>query len=162
MAEVVSTAAVASAEAVPSTEAVSPSVRLQQTLTYAGARAVVEAAAARAQALGVPVNIAVVDLAGGLLVFARLDGAPLLSGAIAQDKAYTVAAFNGVPTHAWFGLIEAEPALREGIVHRDRLVIFGGGVPVTVDGTLVGAVGVSGGTADQDRQIAEAGASAVR
>jgi uncharacterized protein GlcG (DUF336 family) len=141
---------------------VAGSVRCQQTLTYAGARVAVDAAAARAAALGVSVNIAVVDLAGGLLAFARLDGAPLLSGSIAQDKAYTVAAFNGVPTHAWFGLIEAEPALREGIVHRDRLVIFGGGVPVTVDGTLVGAVGVSGGTAEQDREIAEAGASAVR
>ena len=109
-----------------------------------------------------PVNIAVVDLAGGLLAFVRLDGAPLLSGSIAQDKAYTVAAFSGVPTHAWFGLIEAEPALREGIVHRDRLVIFAGGVPVTVDGKLVGAVGVSGGTAEQDREIAEAGADPVR
>ena len=121
----------------------------------------VDAAAARAQALGVPTNIAAVDLSGELLAFARLDGAPLLSGSIAQDKAYTVAAFNGVPTHAWFGLIEAEPALREGIVHRDRLVIFAGGVPVTVHGVLVGAVGVSGGTAEQDREIAEAGASAV-
>ena len=48
----------------------------QQTLTYAGARAVVDTAAARAEALGVPTNIAVVDLAGGLLAFARLDGAP--------------------------------------------------------------------------------------
>jgi glc operon protein GlcG len=155
------TADVTSTGEVVGTAAVSPSVRLQQTLTYAGARAVVDTAAARSQALGVPVNIAVVDLAGALLAFARLDGAALLSGSIAQDKAYTVAAFNGVPTHAWFGLIEAEPALREGIVHRDRLVIFGGGVPVTVEGTLVGAVGVSGGTAEQDREIAEAGAGAV-
>ena len=140
---------------------VSAVVRTQQTLSYDGARAVVDSASARAQALGVPTNIAVVDLAGALLAFARLDGAPLLSGEIAQDKAYTVAAFNGVPTHAWFAMIEAEPALREGIVHRDRLVIFAGGVPVTVGGTVVGAVGVSGGTAEQDREIAEAGASAV-
>ena len=140
---------------------VSDVVRTQQTLSYDGARAVADSAAARAQALGVPTNIAVVDLAGALLAFARLDGAPLLSGEIAQDKAYTVAAFNGVPTHAWFAMIEAEPALREGIVHRDRLVIFAGGVPVTVGGTLVGAVGVSGGTAEQDREIAEAGARAV-
>jgi glc operon protein GlcG len=140
---------------------VSSVVRTQQTLSYDGARAVVDSAAARAQALGVPTNIAVVDLAGALLAFARLDGAPLLSGEIAQDKAFTVAAFNGVPTHAWFAMIEAEPALREGIVHRDRLVIFAGGVPVTAGGTLVGAVGVSGGTAEQDRDIAEAGASAV-
>jgi glc operon protein GlcG len=156
------TAEVAGTEGASGTASASASVRLQQTLTYAGARAVVDVAAARAEALGVPVNIAVVDLAGALLAFARLDGAALLSGSIAQDKAYTVAAFNGVPTHAWFGLIEAQPALRDGIVHRDRLVIFAGGVPVTVDGTLVGAVGVSGGTAAQDRQIAEAGAGAVR
>ena len=148
-------------ESVAGTVVVVASVRSQQTLTYAGARAVVDAAASQAEAMAVPTNIAVVDLAGDLLAFARLDGAPLLSGSIAQDKAYTVAAFNGVPTHAWFGLIEAEPALREGIVHLDRLVIYAGGVPVTVDGALVGAVGVSGGTAEQDRQIAEAGASAV-
>jgi uncharacterized protein GlcG (DUF336 family) len=146
---------------VPAPVAAAASVRSQQTLTYAGARAVMDAAAAQSQALGVPVNIAVVDLAGALLAFARLDGAPLLSGSIAQDKAYTVAAFNGVPTHAWFALIEAEPALREGIVHRDRLVIFAGGVPVIVDDILVGAVGISGGSAEQDRQIAEAGAAAV-
>ena len=149
-------------ESVAGTVVVVASVRSQQTLTYAGARAVVDAAASQAEAMAVPTNIAVVDLAGDLLAFARLDGAPLLSGSIAQDKAYTVAAFNGVPTHAWFGLIEAEPALREGIVHRDRLVIYAGGVPVTVEGALVGAVGVSGGTAEQDRQIAEAGAGAVR
>lgn len=144
------------------TQHVAATVRRQQILSYAGARVVVEAASVRAGALGVPTNIAVVDVGGALLAFARLDGAPLLSGSIAQDKAYTVAAFSGVPTHAWFGLIEADPALREGIVHRDRLVIFAGGVPVTVDGELVGAVGVSGGSAEQDREIAEAGADAVR
>lgn len=108
-----------------------------------------------------PVNIAVCDAGGNQLAFARLDGAPLLSISIAHDKAYSVAAFNGIPTDEWFGMIEAEPALREGIVHRDRLVIFAGGSPVTIDGALVGAVGVSGGTAEQDGEIAAAGASAI-
>jgi uncharacterized protein GlcG (DUF336 family) len=131
------------------------------TLTYAGARAILDAAVAQAAAIGVAVNIAVADPAGNLLCFARMDGAALLSGSIAQDKAYTVAAFSGIPTHKWFGMIEHEPALREGIVHRDRLVVFGGGVPVKVDGALVGAVGVSGGSAAQDREIAEAGAAAI-
>ncbi|GAB3062334.1 hypothetical protein GCM10027053_25970 [Intrasporangium mesophilum] len=136
-------------------------VRVQQTMTYAGARATLDAALDRAAALEVPVNVAVTDPAGALLAFARMDGAALLSAGIAQDKAWTVAAFNGVATHDFFTLIEHEPALREGIVHRDRLVVFGGGVPVTVDGVLVGAVGVSGGTAEQDREIAEAGATAL-
>ena len=131
------------------------------TLTYAGARSVLEAGLAHATRLGVPVNVAVADRSGHLLAFARMDGAPLLSSSIAQDKAWTVAAFGGIPTHEWFGLIEDEPALREGIVHRDRLVIFGGGVPVRVDGELVGAVGVSGGSAEQDRAVAEAAAAAL-
>ncbi len=136
-------------------------VRTVQTMTYAAGRAAVDAALERAAEMGVAVNVAVTDPSGALLAFARMDGAPLLSSGIAQDKAWTVSAFNGVATHEFFGLIEDEPALREGIVHRDRLVVFGGGVPVRVDGVLVGAVGVSGGTADQDREIAEAGAAAL-
>lgn len=136
-------------------------VSTSTALTYAGARAALEAGLARAGELGVAVNVAVSDAAGNLLAFARMDGAPFLSTSIAQDKAWTVAAFNGIPTHEWFGLIEGEPALREGIVHRDRLVVFGGGIPIRVDSVLVGAVGVSGGSADQDRAVAEAAAAAV-
>lgn len=131
------------------------------TLSYAGARAVLDAALAEAAELGVAVNVSVCDVAGHPLAFARMDGAALLSGSIAADKAYTVVAFNGVPTSLWFDMVENEPALREGIVHRDRLVIFGGGEPVLLDGALVGAVGVSGGTAEQDVQVASAGAAAV-
>lgn len=130
-------------------------------LTWAGARTVLEGACRRATELGVPVNVAVCDPAGELLAFARLDGAPLLSVSIAQDKAWSVAAFNGLPTSAWFDLLRDAPALREGIVHRDRLVIFGGGVPIVVAGRIVGAVGVSGGTAEQDEDIATAGTRSV-
>jgi|SoiMethySBSTD1v2_1073268.scaffolds.fasta_scaffold880311_1 glc operon protein GlcG len=136
-------------------------VRTQHTITYAGARAAVDAALERAAEIGVAVNVAVTDPSGALIAFARMDGAPLLSSGIAQDKAWTVSAFNGIATHEFFGLIENEAALREGIVHRDRLVVFGGGVPIRLDDILVGAVGVSGGTAEQDRVIAEAGAAAL-
>ena len=136
-------------------------VRTQQAITYAGARAAVDASLERAAEIGVPVNVAVTDPSGALIAFARMDGAPLLSSGIAQDKAWTVSAFNGIATHEFFGLIEHEPALREGILHRDRLVVFGGGVPIRLDGVLVGAVGVSGGSAEQDRDIAEAGAAAL-
>ena len=136
-------------------------VRIQQTITYAGARAAVDAALERAAEIGVSVNVAVTDPSGALLAFARMDGAPLLSSGIAQDKAWTVSAFNGVATHEFFEAIKDEPPLREGILHRDRLVVFGGGVPIRLDGVLVGAVGVSGGSAEQDRDIAEAGAAAL-
>lgn len=128
------------------------------TLTLAGARRVLEAAIAKAQDSSVAACIAVVDQAGNLLVFARMDGAPLLSASIAQDKAYTVAAFGGLPTHEWFDLIKDEPPLLHGIVKADRLVIFGGGAPIRSGAHLVGAIGVSGGSTEQDRAIAEAGA----
>jgi uncharacterized protein GlcG (DUF336 family) len=128
------------------------------TLTLFGARQALAAAITRAEEMGVAVCVAVADRAGNLLAFARMDGAPLLSASIAQDKAYTVCAFNGVPTHDWFGMIKDEPALLHGIVKTDRLVVFGGGVAVRVGDELVGAVGVSGGSAEQDRAVAEAGA----
>ena len=133
----------------------------QTSLTYAGARVALDAALDRAAEIGVAVNVSVCDVAGHQLAFARMDGAPLLSGSLAVDKAYSVAAFGGLPTSRWFGLIEDDPALREGIVHRDRLVIFGGGVSVVHEGVRVGAVGVSGGSAEQDEEIAAAGATAL-
>jgi glc operon protein GlcG len=131
-----------------------------RTIGYSAASRALDAAMRAANSLGVPVCIAVSDRAGHLVAYARMDGAPLLSGEIAQDKAYTVAAF-GLPTHEWFDLIKDELSLLHGIVKTDRLIVFGGGVPIHADGDLVGAVGVSGGSADQDRQIAEAGATAI-
>ena len=92
---------------------------------------------------------------------AAWHGAPLLSAQIAQDKAYSVAAFGGVPTHQWWTMIADEPPLLHGIVKTDRLIVFGGGVPVRADGALIGAVGVSGGSARQDQAVAEAGAAAL-
>lgn len=133
----------------------------QPTLTLAGAQRVLEAALAHARTIGVAVCVAVTDRSGVLLAFARMDGAPQMSATIAQDKAYTVAAFAGLPTHQWYDMIKDDPPVLAGIVKTDRLIVFGGGVPVTTGGVLAGAVGVSGGSSDQDRAIAEAGARPV-
>jgi glc operon protein GlcG len=120
-------------------------------------------AGAREAALheGLAVCLAVVDRTGHLLAFERMDGAPVLSIQVAQDKAYSVAAFNGLPTHAWRPILQSDPALLHGFVKTERLTVFGGGVPVLVDGELVGVVGVSGGSAEQDARIAAAGAAAA-
>ncbi len=136
-------------------------VRTQPTLTLEGAQRVLRAATTEAERLLVAACIAISDHSGQLLSFTRMDGAPLLSAGLAQDKAWTVASFSGVPTQDWYPMIRDEPALLHGIVHTDRLVIFGGGVPVRVDGQLVGAIGVSGGSADQDQRVALAGAAAT-
>ena len=138
-----------------------PYFTAEPTITWEAARLVLEVAAAHAQSLGVPVCIAVADRAGHLVAFARLGGAPLLSAQLAQDKAYSVAAFGGVPTHDWWNMIRDEPPLLHGIVKTDRLIVFGGGVPVRADGALIGAVGVSGGSAQQDQAVAEAGAAVI-
>ena len=81
----------------------------------------------RPRTLAVDVCIAVTDGAGHLLSMARMDRAPLLCVHIAQDKAYSVASFGGLPTSDWWRMLESEPALLHGIVKTDRLIVFGGG-----------------------------------
>ncbi len=90
-----------------------------------------------------------------------MDGAPRLTAQIAADKAWTVASFNGLPTHDWWPMIEHDPALVHGITQTPRLVVFGGGVALRVEGRVVGAIGVSGGSSADDRAVAEAGAAAL-
>jgi len=121
----------------------------------AAARAVA-AAVEKAEDLGIRINAAVVDKGGNLLAFQRMNGAFLHSIGIAIDKAYTAAGF-GFPTAQWMDVIGDTPQLREGIVHRDRLVIFGGGIPIVHEGQVIGAIGVSGGSETQDEACARAG-----
>ena len=130
-------------------------------LSLSAAQRVAEAAVAAARARKIAACIAVCDPSGAAIVTIRMDGAPRLTAEVALNKAYSVAAFNGMPTDKWWPLLADDPALVHGFTHTDRLVVFAGGVPVVVDGQVVGAVGVSGGSSDEDRQIAQAGAEAV-
>ena len=139
-----------------------PDVIPMNALSLSAAQRVAEAAISAARSGGVAACIAVCNPSGDPIVTIRMDGAPLLSAGIALDKAYTVAAFNGMPSHMWWPLLADDPALAHGFPHTPRLIMFGGGVPVRVDGALVGAVGVSGGSSEQDRVIAEAGANAIQ
>ena len=131
------------------------------SLSLSAAQRVADAAIAAARTHGVAACVAVSDPSGEPIVTVRMDGAPRLSAEIARNKAFTVASFNGLPTHVWWPVIADDPALVHGITHTPRLVIFGGGTPIRIDGGLVGAVGVSGGSTEQDRAIAEAAAEVV-
>jgi uncharacterized protein GlcG (DUF336 family) len=130
-------------------------------LTLAGARKVLDAAVAKAEAMGKVFCIAVVDPSGEPLVTARMDGAPRLSAGIAANKAYTVTGFGGLPTGGWWEMIKDEPALVHGITHTPRLIVFGGGVGIFADGQLLGAIGVSGGSAEEDTEVAQAAAAVI-
>ena len=80
---------------------------------------------------------------------------------MAQDKAYTAVGF-GMPTHGWHDFIKDDAPLADGAVGGiNRLVIFGGGYPITVGDAIVGAIGVSGGHYTQDQEVAEAGLAAL-
>ena len=131
-----------------------PSVTLDE------ARRVVAAGEAEAARQGSPSNIAVVDAGGNLSTHIRMDGAWLGSIDISINKAFTARAFDTAtkdladlarPGEQFYGI----NASNDG-----KIMIFAGGIPLLRDGQVVGAVGVSGGTGEQDQAIAEAAAKA--
>jgi uncharacterized protein GlcG (DUF336 family) len=129
-------------------------------VTLEDARKVIAAAESKAAALGQPMNIAVADAGGNLVAHVRMDGAWIGSIDISIKKAFTSRAFDiatkDLAEHSqsggqFFGI----HASNEG-----RIMIFAGGVPLKRNGRVVGAIGVSGGSGEQDHAVAEAGASA--
>jgi uncharacterized protein GlcG (DUF336 family) len=132
----------------------------KRSISAEAAQLLLDAAAAKASEMGKPMCIAVTDEAGVLKAFRRMDGAPQLSVDIAINKAYTSIAF-GMPTHAWHEFIKDDDPLRLGIVKTDRLIVFGGGYPVILDGEVIGGIGVSGGHWTEDMDIAQAALAAL-
>jgi len=131
------------------------------TITTELAHRMIAAAEQKAQEMGHPFVIAIVDESGVLKAFSRMDNAALFSVQIAQDKAYTAIGF-GMSTDAWHDFIKNDPPLAAGAVGGiDRLVVFGGGYPITIDGHIVGGIGVSGGHYTQDMEVAKAGLAAL-
>src|SRR5262245_43409786 len=130
--------------------------RSYANLTLEDAKRMLSAAEAKAACLGIAYNIAVVDAGGHLVAFVRQDGALIGSIDLAIDKAVTARIFDKTtsllaslaqPGKPLFGIQESNAG---------KVVIFGGGIPVMFDGTIVGAVGTSAGTVEQDIEVAEA------
>jgi uncharacterized protein GlcG (DUF336 family) len=121
---------------------------------------VIASARREAEAIGVAMNIAVVDQGNNLVAFQRMDGAWLGSIDIAQGKAYTARAFD-MSTKDLAPLCEpGEPLFGIHVSNHGRLIIFAGGIPLERGGEVLGAIGVSGGSVEQDQAVAEAGAEA--
>lgn len=130
------------------------------TLTLDDARALVAAAEQQAAGLGITIATTIVDQGGNLLLFCRMDGTQLASSAVSQGKAYTALAWKRPSGALWsimqpgeqgFGLNAVDP----------RFVLAAGGVPLTRSGELIGAIGVSGGTQQQDVMCCDAAVAAV-
>ncbi len=130
-------------------------------LTLAAARRMIAAAEAMAGRLQVAMSVAVVDSGDQLVAFERMDGADLVTVRLAQDKAFS-ALVNRMPTRDLAPLVQpgAEfygyDALAGG-----RMIVFAGGMPLERNGVLIGAVGVSGGSAEEDQRAADAAVAAL-
>nr|WP_246381494.1 heme-binding protein [Prauserella isguenensis] len=129
-------------------------------MTLADAKAVLEAALAKAEEIAQPMNVAVVDAGAHLVTFARQDGAILASIDIATRKARTSALLR--MTTAQLGEAAQPGAPLYGVeTTNGGLVVFGGGIPLERDGEVIGAIGVSAGSVEQDTEVAEAGVAAL-
>ncbi len=124
------------------------------------AQKMVDKAVAKARELGVSENVAILDDGGNLKAFSRMDGAPVPTIEMAQNKAYT--ALLGVSTQDFFNFIQGDPSLLAGIPSLSRVAAWGGGFPIKVDGEVVGAIGVSGApTVQNDVDCARAALALV-
>jgi uncharacterized protein GlcG (DUF336 family) len=132
-----------------------------KSLGLAEANQVIQAGIARATEISSPSTITVVDVGGTVIAQARMDGASLSSVALAYNKAYT--AISTRLATSFIATIAQPHGDFYGIANGlgGRAIIFPGGVPITVDGQVVGAVGASGGNGAQDEDVANAAAHAV-
>jgi uncharacterized protein GlcG (DUF336 family) len=134
---------------------------MAEGVTLSAAQDVVEAARKKAEEIDVPMNIAVVDAGNNLTAFARMDGAWLGSIDIAQNKAYTARSFD-MSTKELAPLCQPDqPLFGIHASNQGRLIIFAGGIPLKSGDEIIGAIGVSGGSVEQDHEVAEAGVAGL-
>ena len=130
-------------------------------ITLEEAQRILSAAEEKDRQMGQPMNIAVMDAGRNLVAFHRMDGAWVASTDIAIDKAFTSAG-RGLTTRKIGEMAQpGQPLFGINTTNGGRIVIFAGGIPLMRDGEVIGAVGVSGGTVDEDEEVAEAGVAAL-
>ena len=134
---------------------------MAKQVTLEAAERVIDACRKKAEEVGVPMCVAVDDGGANLVAFVRMDGALLVAAEVAENKAHTAVRFQ-MSTGDLTPLVQpGAPLYGIQVVGGGKLVVFGGGVPLTgEDGRVVGAVGVSGGSPEQDQDMAAAGAAA--
>jgi uncharacterized protein GlcG (DUF336 family) len=129
-------------------------------VTLADARRVITAAEQKAAEIGQPMNIAVADSGGNLVAHVRMDGAWLGSIDISIKKAWTSRAFDITTQDLAANSQSGDQFFGIHASNNGKVMVFAGGIPLKRDGKVVGAIGVSGGSGEQDHAVAEAGAAA--
>ena len=137
-----------------------PNLVNKHSISLELAQKMVDAAVEKAREIGVSENVVILDDGGNLKAFARMDAAPLPTIEMAQNKAYT--ALVGVSTQDFFNFIQGDPSLLAGIPTLSRIAAWGGGFPITANGEVVGAIGISGApTVQNDIEVARAALALV-
>ncbi|MEW4981993.1 MAG: heme-binding protein [Cycloclasticus sp.] len=131
-----------------------------KNISTESASTAVLAAVEKAKEIGISINVSVVDSSAIEIAFLRMNNSFLPSMSIAKDKAYTAAGF-GFPTMQWGEILQGTTQLQAGITVRPHVVTFGGGLPVIDGEELIGAIGVSGGSEEEDILCAQAGIDAI-
>lgn len=132
-------------------------MKMAPKMTLKDAKVVLEGSEAKAREIGIDMDIAVVDDGGHLLAFVRMDGARLTSIDVSINKAFTAACARRA-THEYAAIAGAGgPAFGMHTSNQGRFMIVGGGLPIFINGMIAGGVGCSSGSADQDREVAQAG-----
>jgi uncharacterized protein GlcG (DUF336 family) len=132
-----------------------------KTIQLTDARRIIAAATKKAEEIGQPMNIAVVDAGGNLLAFERMENAWLGSIDIAQKKAFTSRAFDITTKDLGENSQSGDQFFGIHASNNGKVMIFAGGIPLKEGNVVVGAVGISGGSGKQDHEVAEAGVAAL-
>lgn len=127
----------------------------QVSLTLESAQFLAQCSINKGCEIGVNMNVVVVDIAGNSLVSLRQPGAPLPALDFARKKAYTAVSY-GWPTGKWDRILADRPVITAGLAQHENVAMFGGGLPIILDGQIIGAIGVAGGKVDEDIQCAQA------
>ena len=125
-------------------------------LTSGGAMNILQAAIEKANSMGVPQCITIVDAGGHMLAFCRMDGAFVLSNDSSMKKAVTAAIYGQLT-----GQMDDNVAIKLAIATDGKRVNLPGGVPIIVDGHVIGGIGVGSGSGAQDLEVAKAGIAAI-
>ena len=132
-----------------------------ETVNLADARRIIAAAEKKAEEIGQPMNIAVADAGGNLVAHIRMDNAWVGSVDIAINKAFTSRAFDIATRDLAANSQSGDQFFGIHVSNHGRVMIFAGGIPLRKEGKVIGAIGVSGGSGEQDHAVAEAGAAAL-
>ena len=133
----------------------------KKELTLESCFTINKAAHEKALEIGLNIAVTIVDTGGNTKFFSRMDSAGLMASDVSRKKAITAIGF-GMPTgSAWHNFIKDDPILNSGIENIKDFMLLGGGKPISIDGEIVGAIGVSGGHYSQDELCCEAGIAAL-